>query len=89
MARHVRHLSDIPDTKKIGSKYGGRTYKRYDWSWGRGARSRLQSQAKRLKRQGRISNYRIKSYTDVAVAKEKNGRVRDRGLKVYVLYVRK
>lgn len=89
MPRHVRHLSDIPDTKKYGSKHGGRLFERYDWSWGRGAKRRLKKTAKRLKRQGRISNYRLNSYKNVAVTKEKAGRVRDRGRKVYVLYVRR
>lgn len=89
MARQVNHLSDIPDSRKFGSKYGGRRYKRHDWSWGRGAKSRLKSKGKRLKRQGRISSYRIVSYKNVAVTKEKSGRVGNRRRKVHVLYVRK
>lgn len=89
MARQVNHLSDIPDARKFGSKYGGRQYKRHNWSWGHGAKSRLKSQGKRLKRQGRISNYRLASYENVAVTKEKSGAVGTRRRKVWVLYVRK
>ena len=89
MARQVRHLSDIPDRRKFGSKYGGRKFKRHNWSWGYGAKSRLKSQGKRLKRQGRISNYRLESYENVAVTKERSGRVGNRRRKVWVLYVRK
>lgn len=88
MAREVQHLSDIPDTRKFGLKYSGRRFKRYDWSWGRGAKSRLRSAGKRLKQDGRISNYRITEYDDVAVTKEKAGRVETRGKTVYVLWVR-
>lgn len=89
MARQVNHLSDIPDMRKFGSKYGGRRYKRYDWSWDRGAKTRLRSKGKRLKREGRISNYRIESYEDVAVTKERGGRVGQKRRKVHVLYVRR
>ena len=89
MARQVRHLSDIPDRRKFGSKYGGRKFKRYDWSWDRGAKSRLRSKAKRLKREGRISNYRLASYENVGVTKEKSSRIGNRRRKVWVLYVRK
>lgn len=43
MAHNVRHLSDITDTRKFGSKYGGKKFKRHNWSWDRGAKRRLKA----------------------------------------------
>lgn len=85
----VRDGRRHPDTRQFGSKYGGRRYKRHNWSWGHGVKSRLKSQGERLKRQARISNYRLESYENVAVTKEKAGRVGNRRRKVRVLYIRR
>lgn len=89
MARQVNHLSDIPDRRKFGSKYGGKKFKRHSWTWGSGGKRRLKKTAKRLKDNARISNYRIISYENVSVTKEKTGQVRDKIRKVWVLYIRK
>lgn len=89
MAHNVDHLSDIPNTRKFGSKYGGKKFKRHSWTWGSGGKARLKRTGERLKKKARISNYRIIEYDNVAVTKEKTGKVRDKIRKVWVLYVSK
>ena len=78
MARQVSHRAEIPATKKFGSKYGGRQFKRYDTASGRGAKARLQRAGKRLKRDGQIRQYRTTSYEHVG----RNNRT------VHVLWIR-
>ena len=89
MARQVNHLSDIPSQKKYGSKHGGRIYNRYSWNWGRGAKRGLKQDAKKMKRDGIISNYRIETYENVLITRGSKGRVKDRRKRVHVLFVRR
>lgn len=89
MARQVNHLSDIPSTKKYGSKHGGRKFHRYEWNWGRDAKRGLRKTAKKLKRQGQISHYRIETYENVLITTGNKGRVDNRRKPVHVLYVRR